>query len=99
MTTQYDYNIKLKIDDAQSINEAIEYTIINYMHYQLGWTLDDCKKRVITESNREIPKGVLNYLEGTGWEIKGRKIIEKEFNLALEVGKLIDVYNKILKSQ
>lgn len=76
MTTQYDYNIKLKIDDAQSINEAIEYTIINYMHYQLGWTLDDCKKRVITESNREIPKGVLNYLEGTGWEIKGRKIID-----------------------
>lgn len=76
MTTQYDYNIKHKIDDALNINKAIEYTIINYMHHQLGWTLDDCKKRVITESNREIPKGVLNYLEGTGWKIKGAKLID-----------------------
>lgn len=63
MTTKYDYNRPLNIDEAEDVETAIWFSIVNYMHHQLGWTLENCKDRLKKEMSRKIPAGTFDYLK------------------------------------
>ena len=74
---KYNYNLVYSLDEADSVREAIQITIFNYMHHQLGWSVDKCEKRVEKELNREIPKSCFNMLEEQkGWKLNNSKILD-----------------------
>jgi len=76
MNTKYDYNTILSLQDANDIRSAIRITVVNYMHYQLGWSMQACEKRVIMEENRTIPKTLFDDLQKRGWHLRGSRLLD-----------------------
>lgn len=76
MSTKYNYNLKYDINEAGDIQTAIYYTIINYLHQQLGLSIEYCKERVNLEIDRAIPKALFDYLKRQGWKLKDKKILD-----------------------
>lgn len=74
--TQYDYSVTRDLADAKDTEEAIKFTILNYMHDQLGWSYEACERRVILESERAIPKMVLDVLETRGWCWEEKRVLD-----------------------
>jgi ubiquinone/menaquinone biosynthesis C-methylase UbiE len=74
--TKYDYKREFIIDDNINVETAIEYSILNYMHNQLGWSIEKCKERIKFENERVLPKKYFNYLETLGWSFNGKKVID-----------------------
>jgi ubiquinone/menaquinone biosynthesis C-methylase UbiE len=73
----YNYSQIQELRDAKNIRGATMTTIMNYFHYQLGWSIKACENRLEKEINREIPKATFNKLkENYHWEIKDAKFLD-----------------------
>jgi SAM-dependent methyltransferase len=58
-----------------SVDGAIRI-ILDHMHRQLGWSLEECEQRVAIESARELPKGVFYTLGHLGWKLSGVRLLD-----------------------
>jgi len=76
MSTGYEYDRSLSLEDAESIRDAIRVTVVNYLHHQLGWPLERCEERVRQEEERHIPKRLLARLERRGWRVGGSRVLD-----------------------
>lgn len=77
MATKYDYNRPLNIDDAKDVETAIWFSIVNYMHHQLGWSLEACKDRLQKELSRKIPADTFDYLhEVYQWNLQNTTVLD-----------------------
>jgi ubiquinone/menaquinone biosynthesis C-methylase UbiE len=74
--TQYDYDTRRSVASARNIGEAIEVSVMNYMHDQLGWSADACRQRAEEEARRTRQQGILADLERRGWEWAARKVLD-----------------------
>lgn len=64
------------LDPVKDINEAIQASVIDYMHHQLGWSLDACRQRALEEAQRTRQKGILKSLEHLGWGWAERRVLD-----------------------
>jgi len=77
MTTKYDYSRPLAIEEAEDLETALWFTIVNYTHHQLGIGLEDCKLRLKIEFERRIPSAAFDQLEKNyGWNLKGARLLD-----------------------
>lgn len=74
--TGYAYARVLPIDEAHSDEEAIRMSVLNYMHHQLGWSIDQCEVRVQDEVSRVIPRKIFDDLTAEGWNLQRSKLLD-----------------------
>ncbi len=74
--SQYDYVTPRSIYHAENVDDAIQITVWNYMHDQLGWSDEACHQRVTIERDRVIPKGILSQLEKRGWDFEHKLVLD-----------------------
>ncbi|HZM87394.1 MAG TPA: methyltransferase domain-containing protein [Blastocatellia bacterium] len=76
MSTGYDYEVQRSLAAAKDLRAAIEITVFNYFHDQLGWSGRSCRERVLIEEKRTIPKAVLDELALAGWDCEGKRVLD-----------------------
>jgi ubiquinone/menaquinone biosynthesis C-methylase UbiE len=74
--TGYNYDVSRWLTTAKNVRDAIEITVFNYFHDQLGLTEQFCRERTALEEQRAIPKNVLNQLRVMGWDFEGKKVLD-----------------------
>jgi ubiquinone/menaquinone biosynthesis C-methylase UbiE len=72
----FNYEAARDIRTARSLEDAVRLSVINCLHYQLGWPLKKCLERTKMEIDCAIPKGVLDALARVGWRIAGAKLLD-----------------------
>jgi ubiquinone/menaquinone biosynthesis C-methylase UbiE len=74
---QYSRNISGNIAAKSSMEEAVRSTVLNYFHEQLGWTLENCEKRVAEELNRTIPRRLFDKVEKKrDWDLDEASLLD-----------------------
>src|SRR5689334_22617407 len=61
---------------AKNSSAAIEMTVLNYFHDQLGLSEEYCRQRTVAEEQRLIPKAVLKDLRDSGWSLQSKKVLD-----------------------
>lgn len=75
--TKYDYEKKANIGEANTLDEAIRISVVNYMHHQLGWSIERCKERIQREIDREIPSGLFDQLQKDwDWTLEDCRVLD-----------------------
>jgi ubiquinone/menaquinone biosynthesis C-methylase UbiE len=72
----YNYDVKRPLAEARSVADALEASTFNYFHDQLGLTETFCRERLKLESQRTIPKRILDELASRGWVTQRQKILD-----------------------
>ena len=73
----YDYADPADVESSFDIEAAIRKTVVNYFHDQLGWSLEQCERRVEKELNRDIPQATFDMLERRwGWNLPGTRLLD-----------------------
>jgi ubiquinone/menaquinone biosynthesis C-methylase UbiE len=75
-TTGYNYPVERYLTDAKNVRDAIEVTVLNYFHDQLGLSKEFCRERVSYEEQRTIPKSALKELVESGWDVRGKRVLD-----------------------
>ena len=74
---KYNYKTSYLPEEAEDIHKAIRSSIIDYMHHQLGWTIEKCERRVSKELERRIPKDLFQKLETEySWDIENQRLLD-----------------------
>lgn len=74
---KYDYETAANIREANTLDEAIRFSVVNYMHHQLGWSLERCEERVQREIDREIPSGLFDQLQKDwDWTLEDCRVLD-----------------------
>lgn len=74
--TGYCYPTTRRLEETSDIRAAIEASVMNYFHDQLGWSIEDCRGRVVLEQERSIPKKILDELEDRQWLFNGVSVLD-----------------------
>lgn len=61
---------------ADCLDAALERSLGAYLRDELGWPDEAVRARVAIENERSIPKGVLDFLGGTGWNLAGARVLD-----------------------
>jgi SAM-dependent methyltransferase len=72
-TAGYHYDRRRDLGSAIDVEDAIRMSVLNYMHDQLGLSIELCEERVRIESDRRIPRGVFDEL---GWDVDGATLLD-----------------------
>lgn len=72
----YSYPTTRRLEETTDILAAIEATVMNYFHDQLGWSIEDCRGCVVLEQERLIPKRILDELEDRQWSLDGSRVLD-----------------------
>ena len=72
----YNYTPSRSLTSSKNIRDAIEISMLNYCHEQLGLSEQFCYERASDEEQRLIPKKVLDELRIFGWNVHNRKVLE-----------------------
>ena len=73
----YDYADSDSVRHSPNVESAVRKTVLNYVHEQLGWSLEECENRVDKELKRDIPKGMFDTEEERrGWQLDGAQLLD-----------------------
>jgi 2-polyprenyl-3-methyl-5-hydroxy-6-metoxy-1,4-benzoquinol methylase len=72
----YNYDVKRRLAEECTVADALEASTFNYFHDQLGLTEKFCRERLHMESQRTIPKRILDQLSTRGWTMREKKILD-----------------------
>lgn len=73
----YDYVDSDHIEGKNSVESAIQESVFNYVHDQLGWSVEETKRRATKKLTREIPQGIFDNLRRRReWELEGSSLID-----------------------
>jgi ubiquinone/menaquinone biosynthesis C-methylase UbiE len=75
--THFDYPRQLDLAHATDVGSAIRITMLNCLHYQLGWPRDACEAQARKEEERRLPRALIASLENTrGWRVEGARMLD-----------------------
>jgi len=74
--TGYNYGSPRDPTTAKNLSAAIEMTVLNYFHDQLGLSEEFCRERTLAEEQRTIPKAVLAGLVALGWSFQDERVLD-----------------------
>ncbi|MEL6545570.1 MAG: class I SAM-dependent methyltransferase [Myxococcota bacterium] len=73
----YNYPTPRSLESARDFSEAVRFTILNYFHEQLGWSIAECEERVKHELERRTANSACTRLERDHlWSLSGAKVLD-----------------------
>jgi ubiquinone/menaquinone biosynthesis C-methylase UbiE len=75
--THFDYPRRLDVADATDVAGALRITMLNCMHYQLGWSRSDCEARARKEEERRRQHALIANLKiARNWTVAGSSVLD-----------------------
>ena len=72
----YNYDVKRPLAEACTVADALEASTFNYFQDQLGLSEKFCRERLQMESQRTMPKRIMDQLTSRGWIMQEKKILD-----------------------